>query len=254
MYFFITLVFFPTVYKEFVAKYKDVSYNNVKEKNWIEKLGKAGNVNPFRCDHRVKFDLFEKFGYIAAAGDRHLAEFCEGKWYLKDPETIHNWGFELTPVSWRKTDLKERLERSQKLINGEEQLNIKHTGEEGYNQIRALLGLCDLVTNVNIPNVGQIPNLPLGAVVETNAIFRSDSITPVMAGEIPSSIYPMISRVCGIQEELSDAIAKRDVERIFNAFANDPLVTCSREDARALFKEMVENTKEYLKDFDLSTL
>lgn len=244
---------FP-IYKEFVEKYKDTGYNKIKEKNWMEKLGKEDKINPFHCDHRVKFDLFEKYGYIAAAGDRHLAEFCPGKWYLKDPETVHKWGFALTPVSWRKEDLKERLARSQRLINGEEQLEIKHTNEEGYNQIRALLGLCDLVTNVNIPNVGQIPNLPLGAVVETNAIFRSDSITPVMAGEIPASIYPLISRVCGIQEELSDAIAKRDVERIFNAFSNDPLVTCSKEEARELFKEMVENTKEYLTDFDLSNL
>ena len=61
--------------------------------------------------------------------------------------------------------------------------------------MRALLGLGDFVTNVNIPNVGQIPNLPLGAVVETNAVFRSDTITPVFAGEIPGEIYSLISRI-----------------------------------------------------------
>ena len=45
---------------------------------------------------------------------------------------------------------------------------------------------------------------------------------------------------------MSDGIAERDVEKIFNAFANDPLVTCGMEDARKLFDEMCENTKEYL--------
>ena len=44
--------------------------------------------NVFDCSCRVAFDLFRRYGYIAAAGDRHLAEFCEGKWYLKDPETV----------------------------------------------------------------------------------------------------------------------------------------------------------------------
>ena len=133
-------------------------------------------------------------------------------------------------------------------------VEIKGTGEEGVNQIRAIIGLCDLVTNVNVPNKGQISNLPMGAVVETNAVFRTDSVTPVLAGEIPETIYPLVSRVCAEQEALDRAIADRDVEAIFNAFAADPLVTCSLDDARKLFKEMVENTKEYLGSYDLTSL
>ena len=53
---------------------------------------------------------------------------------------------------------------------------------------------------------------------------------------------------------LSDAIAKRDLGAIFSAFANDPLVTCTYEDAKKLFKEMVMNTKAYLGSYDLTTL
>ena len=117
--------------------------------------------------------------------------------------------------------------------------------------MRALLGLSDLITNVNIPNRGQIPNLPLGAVVETNAIFRSDELTPVLAGNIPTEIYPLVSKICSEQEAVSDAIAKRDIEAIFNAFASDPLVTCGIDDARKMFNEMVENTKAYLTDYNL---
>ena len=48
--------------------------------------------------------------------------------------------------------------------------------------------------NRYIPNVGQIPNLPLGVIVETNATFRSDGFKPVMAGSIPDDILPLISR------------------------------------------------------------
>ena len=158
--------------------------------------------------------------------------------------------FGLTSVAWRKEDLKKRLKRSADLVSGEEQVKINNTGEEGVNQMRALLGLSDLVTNVNIPNRGQIPNLPLGAVVESNAVFRADTINPVFAGEIPQEIYPLVSRVCAEQEAVADGIAKRDVEKIFMAFANDPLVTCGIEDARELFNQMCENTKAYLKDYN----
>lgn len=236
---------FPA-YKEFADSYSEEGYTENLDNNWMN--------NAFLCSQKVKLDLFNKYGCIAAAGDRHLAEFCEGQWYLKDPETVRSWGFGLTTVAWRKKDLAERLEKSRKYRSGEVPVEIKGTGEEGVRQIRAILGLCELVSNVNIPNKGQIPNLPAGAVVETNAVFRAGSVTPVMAGDVPPSIYPLISRVCGEQQMLDDAIAKRDVNAIFNAFINDPLVSCSLDEAKSLFKEMCENTKKYLESYDLSLL
>ena len=229
-------------YKQYCDKYAD-GLPTKSDNNWMN--------NHFSSQFKVRIDLFRRFGYIAAAGDRHLAEFCPGGWYLESPERVHEMKFALTPVSWRKQDLANRLERSRKLLSGEEEVKIWKTGEDGVHQIRALLGLCDLVTNVNIPNVGQIPNLPLGAVVETNAIFRSDEVTPVFAGNIPTEIHSLVSRICAEQEAVFDGIKRRDLEAIFEAFASDPLVTCSLSDARKLFNEMVENTKEYLKDYNL---
>lgn len=236
---------FP-VYAEFAKKYAENGFTRNLDENWMN--------NHFACSQKVKFDLFNRYGVIAAAGDRHLAEFCEGKWYLKDPETVRSWGFGLTPVSWRKEDLKNRLQKSEDYRSGKEKVKVNGTGEEGVQQIRAILGLCELVTNVNMPNIGQTPNLPLGAVVETNAVFRSGSVTPIMSGAVPTSIYPMVARICDEQEQVSEAIAERDLGKIFNAFVNDPLVTCSYDDAKALFKEMVLNTQKYLGSYDLSVL
>lgn len=225
-------------YKEFCEKHKEGYDNGKVDKNWMN--------NSFESQEKVKMDLFKRFGYIAAAGDRHLVEFCPGEWYLESPERVKEMHFGLTTVEWRKNDLVKRLEKSARLVSGEEAVEIKGTGEEGVKQICALLGLGELVTNVNIPNRGQIPNLPIGAVVETNAVFRANSLTPVMAGEVPKEIYPMVSQVCAEQELVSEGIAERDVEKIFSAFANDGLVTCNIEDARKLFDEMCENTKKYL--------
>ena len=120
--------------------------------------------------------------------------------------------------------------------------------------MRAILGLHTLVTNVNIPNAGQIPNLPICAVVESNAVFRDDSVTPVFAGEVPLSIHTLVARACIEQEQLADAIKERNIDKIFNCFVSDPLVTCSYDEAKELFREMVLNTKEYLSMYDLSSL
>ena len=230
-------------YKEFCVKYKD-GYTNGKpvDTNWMN--------GAFATSEKVKIDLFNRFGYIAAAGDRHLAEFCEGKWYLESPERVKEMKFALTSVQSRKEELKLRLAKSERLASGEEEPAINKTGEEGINQIRALMGLSELVTNVNIPNRGQIPNLPLGAVVETNAYFCANSLTPVFAGPIPKTIYPLISRVCSEQEAVSEGIAQRDVNKIFAAFANDPLVICTIGDEKKLFDEMCKNTAKYLKMYE----
>ena len=233
------------VYKRFSDKYSATGFNEKSDENWMN--------HSFQYSERVKLDLFNRYGYIAAAGDRHLAEFCPGHWYLESPDQVSAWKFALTPVSWRKKDLQARLEKSAKLVSGEQKFEINETGEEGVNQIRALLGLCDLVTNVNIPNRGQIPNLPIGAVVETNAVFRSDSLNPVFSDEIPKEIYPLITRISGEQELITQAGLNHDLDMAFRAFVNDPLVTTNLEDSRKLFREMLDNTKNYLTMYDLES-
>lgn len=236
---------FP-LYRSFVEKYKDTGYQKGKDENWMN--------NSFDSNQKVKMSLFDRFGYIAAAGDRHLAEFCPGYWFLKDPETVKHWGFGLTTVPWRKTDLESRLKRSKNLTDGTETFEFKETGEEGVAQICALLGLGDLHTNVNIPNYGQIPNLPLGAVVETNAFFTSDSLTPDFAGPVPDSIYPLVSRICGEQQLIVQAAMERNLPLAFEAFLEDPLLCIPPADAKELFLSMLNATASYLHDYNLEEL
>ncbi len=203
----------------------------------------------FASQDRVKSDTFLRYGCMGAAGDRHLAEFSRGAWYLKDPETAESWGFTLTPVSYRVEDRKKRLELSEEYFSGKRPFEFKETGEEGVDQMRALLGLGDMVTNVNLPNAGQIPNLPRDAVVETNASFTGGKLQPVVAGNIPASIFPQIANVCAIQECIADASLRRDLGAAFCGFVCDPLVTISVHDARKLFDEMVDNTGKYLTEY-----
>jgi alpha-galactosidase len=233
---------FP-IYREFALKYQNSGRSESADENWLNRF--------FLCKEKVKFDLFLRFGAIAAAGDRHLAEFCPGSWYLKDPDTVESWGFALTPVSWRKEHLKELLDKSNRIFQQQEAFELQQTGEEGVQQIRALLGLRDLVTNVNIPNRGQIPNLPLGAVVETNAHFCANTVTPLLAGVLPDTIYPLVSRVCGEQELIVQAVRTRNLDLAFQAFCMDPNMNLPLSQGKELFHIMLENTKSYLSSYPL---
>jgi alpha-galactosidase len=229
------------IYEEFIEKYYDAGFDGVEDGHWMN--------DTFACANRVKFDLYKKFGLIAAAGDRHLAEFVPNTWYLKDKKTVEEWMFGLTTVDFRIADLEKRLAKSRRLVSGEEKFTINETGEEGVRQIKALLGLEDLVTNVNLPNIGQVKNIKDGAIVETNALFRKDSITPVIAGELPSSILSIVSRHVNNQETILKSVLTKNKRLAYSAFINDPLVNIDTKASLELFQEMIKNTKKYLPEF-----
>lgn len=230
---------FP-VYRDYIDAHYEEGYNEP-DKNWAN--------NSFECAHRVKFDLFRRYGLIAAAGDRHLAEFMPGSDYLKDPETVKSWKFGLTTVAWRKEDLKNRLAKSHRLAGGEEEIELKASGEEGILLIKALCGLEKTVSNVNIPNSFlQIPNLPAEAVVETNALFSRDSIKPVVAGAIPENVLELIEPHVANHQRILKAALTHDRSLVYEAFLNDPLVKdrAGEEEIKKLADDMIENTLAYL--------
>ncbi len=233
---------FP-VYRDYIAGHFEEGYA-VEGENWMN--------SHFFCMHRVKMDLFNRYGLIAAAGDRHLAEFMPGDEYLKDPETVKCWKFSLTTVDWRKKDLQDRLDRSRRLIEGKEEIELEPTGEEGILLIKALCGLSRFISNVNIPNTAlQIPNLPAGAVVETNAVFSRDSIRPIAAGEIPADLMQLLAPHIENHERTYKAARTCDRELVVKAFMNDPLIkgkNCTEADVRALVDDMINATITYLPD------
>ena len=229
-----TIDLFP-LYRQFVAEFAEKGFSEGGDKSWLN--------NSFASAQRVKMDLFSRYGIIAAAGDRHLAEFCPPSWYLKNPKTVKSWMFGLTPVSWRIARREELKQKSEAYRTGAEPLVPEHSGEEGIQQIKALLGLCDLVTNVNLPNQGQMPDLPPGAVVETNACFSRDSVRPIFSGSLPNPLTSLVLQHVENQEGIIRAARDRDLGKAFNVFLNDPQVRAiSREDAAKLFAEMTSKT------------
>ena len=206
--------------------------------------------NFFRNMNKVCFDLFIRYGAIPCAGDRHIAEFMP-PWYLQSPDTAKRWGFALTPVHMRIKARQMKLEQSARIVAGDEKFNITRSGEEGTEQIKALLGLSDLFTNVNAPNAGQAEGLPMGAVVETNAVFGLNAMRPVCAGRLPEPVNRIVYEHAANQMMLTDACIKKDIGLAFSAFLNDSLMTIGVNEAEELFTEMVGNTKGYLPGWQL---
>jgi alpha-galactosidase/6-phospho-beta-glucosidase family protein len=227
---------FP-LYKQFAEKYYVEGFQIPGEEAW--------DASPFRFAHRVKFDLFLRYGIIAAAGDRHLAEFLP-PWYLKDPEVVKHWKFNLTSVAHRVARFEAWNQQRKRVIAGTEAYQLQASEEESVKQIKALVGLTEMVTNINLPNYGQIEGIPRGAVVETNAYLANNSVKPVFAGALPTDVQSLVIRNIYNQETILQAGLTKNTDLAFRAFINEPLMTLDLPTAKKLFEKMLQNTKQYL--------
>lgn len=216
------------VYREFADKYYDEGFQKG-EKNWFN--------DHFVSAERVKFDLFKKYNCIAAAGDRHLVEFVPNSWYLQDNE---KWKFKLTLVDWRISNRKELIKETEELLKGTKEFEMKEdSGEDFVRQIKGILGLKDAITNINMPNYGQVENIEKGIVVETNAFFTTNYVSPIMAGNVDEKVCELMSPHIENQKLIVNASLNRDKEMLYKAFRNDPQGKILEEqDAKNLFNKM----------------
>ena len=187
----------------------------------------------------ISFDLFRRFGALGAAGDRHLAEFVP--WYLGDEKTLHRWGVLLTPYAWR-----VKWDRMKKRHQYAVPEKLHHTGEEAVEQMLAILGFAPMDTNVNVPNRGQSPDLPLGAVVESNSFFRLNEVRPAVSGALPEVLAGHMRRVVANQQNLLQAALAKDKDRAFQVLLNDPLVRIPTDQAYRMMTEMLRYTRSML--------
>jgi alpha-galactosidase/6-phospho-beta-glucosidase family protein len=203
----------------------------------------------FHSADQVKFTLFQRFGLLAAAGDRHLVEFLPG--FVHSPENLFRWGVIRTPVAWRIERWRTAPQKTRDLMAGRTPLNLQASGEEGVRQIKALVGLGDLMTNVNLRNQGQISNLPPDVVVETNANFSRDQVRPVAAGTLPPGLAPLIAQHSTNQELIIEAACTRNPNLAFQAVYNDPANHLDIDKAWEMFSRMLQANRAFLPGWNI---
>ena len=112
--------------------------------------------------------------------------------------------------------------------------------------MRSVLGITTTISNVNLPNRGQISWLPEGSIVETNAVFSNDRVVPVTTKPLPVAVQSLVRRCSDNIDILYEGIKKRDKKIIFESFVNQPLCSSlTLDEARSLFDEMYEKNLRF---------
>jgi alpha-galactosidase/6-phospho-beta-glucosidase family protein len=207
----------------------------------------AGDTDPFVNTWGFRTELCRLYGYLPAAGDRHVCEFLPG--YLRDEKERERLDLRVTTVDVRTERLAADRDRVRRMIQGQEPIPTGRSREEISDVIAALWTGEDSVNIVNLPNAGQVRDLPLGAVVETYGALNGTGASGIVFGELPPPVAALVHPHVFNQEAVVQAGLTGDRDLAFRAFLNDPLVG-NQPDASQMFEEMFEAQSAYLTQFD----
>ncbi|HEY5250285.1 MAG TPA: hypothetical protein VIJ09_01405 [Acidimicrobiales bacterium] len=203
--------------------------------------------------HGLKLTLFDRYGAIPGAGDRHVAEFIPSA-LTEESGWGQSWGFDLTPMARRKKDQAEFVAEVDAVLAGTGEVQTWDSGEIVAPVIDSLLTGTHRELPVNLPNAGQCPDLPSGVVVEAMCVVDGDGMRGRDAPHAPAAITEWVRRQVAVQELTVEAAVSGDRWTALQAFALDPLA--GRGDLRAteaMADELLAATAQWLPQFAART-
>ena len=207
---------------------------------------RGGWHEPFVDRWKLKLELFNVYGALPAAGDRHVAEFFS--YFLTEATGKgEDYGVLLTTIADRQQQVAAARKDVQAAIQGELPA-LSRSSEATADIVSAVANGRSVRTIVNLPNTGQIDALPRGAVVETLAVITSAGAQPLTVGAVPPGVLSTLQPHVTNQEMIARAALEGDRSLALQALVNDPLVP-NLQIARKLLDELLEAHAAYLPQF-----
>ena len=219
----------------------------------------GGDLYPLFRERFASFDpkfepltrrVFDAFGLFPVPGDTHLCEYLP---WLSDPVTkpwdkynIRLYDFDVM------AGLRDfGLHRLNEMANGDMTIEgLLNTDSEG------ALEMIENIANAgnhyhlaaNLPNVGQVANLPYGTIVETPVHVDGAGIHPIHVGPLPESIAELCRRELAVAQLCVDSAIEGSYEKALQCLLLDPVVT-DMETAKQILDDYLKTYKKYLPQF-----
>jgi len=215
----------------------------------LRQVMREGRMPP---TNRVRYKLFEKFGYFVTESSEHLSEYVP--WFIKRdrPDLIEQFNipldeyitrcefqlagweilrhvFEDESVQFRV--VKEGEETEEVRTDGSERdvdrlldqlLQIKRSVEYGSQIIYAMETGQPAVIYGNVGNHGLIDNLPAGCCVEVPCLVDKNGIQPTRIGSLPPHLAALMQTNINVQALTVEAALTGKREHIYHAAMLDP--------------------------------
>jgi len=207
------------------------------------------------AEYRPEFEpltrkVFESFDIFPVPGDTHLCEYLP---WVSDP-IIKPWvKYNLRLYDWD-------------LWAGMREFSLDRLNEmaEGHATIEGMLdtdseGALEMIENIsgagkhyhvaaNLPNMGQIPNLPPGATVETPVLVDGAGIHPVHVDPLPEGVAELCRRDIVVGQLCVDAAVEGNRQKALQCLLLDPVIN-DIDTAKLVLDAYLTEYKEYLPQF-----
>ena len=203
----------------------------------------------FRSDREVATELFRMTGVLPYIGDRHVCECFSC--YITKKKVMKEYKIKRTSIEQRRKGFRERAEKLQKMIKGDiPELYFKRSRETAADIIRAHSQNKEFIDVGNLPNTGQISNLPEGVVVETAMRVDGNGFSPINFGALPDIVQAMCNPWAQVFKMQVDACFKKDKSLAIQALRADSL--CSHltgKEVKELGERLLEAHKKFITVF-----
>ena len=123
----------------------------------------------------------------------------------------------------------------------------ERSGEAASEIITALTTADRYIGILNLPNRGQISNLPLDAVVETYGVIDNTGADAIHFGDFSAGVQTILEKHIRNQEMTVQAALTGDRDLALQVLLNDPLSSrLSIEQSKAMLDELLEAHRDYL--------
>ncbi len=203
----------------------------------------------FHSSRKVAFELFKRYGYLPYLGDRHTSEFFSS-YITPTSRRLKDYGLVRTSMAERAKRSKQQLKKVTDMIAGREEISPDRSRETAADIVAAVVLGREFVDVVNLPNTGQIANLPEGTIVETLGAVNSLGFAPLTAGPLPDGVLGLVMPHALNQKTIVEAGIDGDWDKAFIALANDP--TCAHLNWQQIEKmgiALLQANKRYLPQF-----
>jgi alpha-galactosidase len=195
-------------------------------------------------------DVFSTFGLFPVSGDTHLCEYLP---WVSDPQTKPWERYDIKLYDWDlMAAVREfELDRLNEMAHGNLTIEgLLDTDSEGALEMIETIAAAGTHYHLaaNLPNAGQIANLPLGATVETPVIVDGAGVHPVHVGSLPDPIAELCRRETTVAQLCVDSALEGSREKALQCLLLDPVIT-DIETAEKVLDDYLTAYKEFLPQF-----
>ena len=194
--------------------------------------------------------IFRDFGLFPVPGDTHLCEYLP---WMSDSATKPWEKFNIRLYDWEMmAGLRDfSLDRLNEMANGSMTIEgLLNTDSEGaLEMIENISGAGNHYhLAANLPNTGQISNLPLNTIVETPVMVDGAGVHPVFVGALPEPVAELCRRELMVAQLGVDAAVEGDYKKALQCLLLDPVIR-DPDSARLVLDDYLQTYKEYLPQF-----